>query len=135
MKVLGITEEITQCDLCGKSELKATYAVEDDNGNTYYLGSTCIKNKFFLNDKEFKAKVKEGYNEALKAANAEYESSDEFNIPLLDNPFEFGTDEHDEFFDNQENIYKAKETKIEEIRTKYKIEKKHFKLSYRRYKL
>ena len=111
MKVLGFTEENTDCDLCGKTELKGTYAIEDDNGTIYYLGSTCIKNKYALNQKEFKAKVKEGYNEALKAANEEYEASEEYKTK---------TNEAE---------------KIEEIRTKYNLEKKHFKTYYRAYKI
>lgn len=42
MKLLGFTEEITQCGCCGKSELKGTYAFETSSGIQYY-GSTCAK--------------------------------------------------------------------------------------------
>jgi hypothetical protein len=66
MKVLGFTEENTACDLCGKTELKGTYAIEDDNGTIYYLGSTCIKNKYALNQKEFTAKVNEAKEERIE---------------------------------------------------------------------
>jgi len=111
MRILGYTEENTNCDLCGKVELKGTYTVEDDNGNTYNLGSSCVKNKFALNQKEFKSKVKEGYNESLKDANEEYESSQEYRTK---------TNEAE---------------KIEEIRTKYNLDKKHFKTYYRAYKI
>jgi hypothetical protein len=111
MKVLGFTEENTACCLCGKTELKGTYATEDDNGTIFYLGSTCIKNKYALNHKEFKDKVKEGYNEALKAANEEYEASEEYKTK------------------NNES------EKIEELRAKYNLEKKHFKTYYRAYKI
>lgn len=43
MRLLGFTEEITQCGCCGKSELKGTYAFETSSGIQYY-GSTCAKN-------------------------------------------------------------------------------------------
>ena len=42
MRLLGFTEEITQCGCCGKSELKGTYAFDTSSGIQYY-GSTCAK--------------------------------------------------------------------------------------------
>ena len=135
MKILGFTEENTACDLCGKTELKGTYAVEDDNGNIYYLGSSCIKNKYSLNQKEFKVKVKEGYNEALKAANEEYEASNEYKTSEPDNNFEFGTNEHEEIYKAQKVVIDAKKEKIQEIRNKYNLEKKHFNYHFRRFKI
>lgn len=42
MRLLGFTEEITQCGCCGKSELKGTYVFETSSGIQYY-GSTCAK--------------------------------------------------------------------------------------------
>jgi len=39
---LGTSDEVTTCDCCGKSELKSTVAISDDDaGETVYFGSTC----------------------------------------------------------------------------------------------
>lgn len=40
VKLLGFTEEITDCACCGKSDLKGTYAI-DINGDLTYFGSVC----------------------------------------------------------------------------------------------
>lgn len=41
MKILGITDEFTTCDCCGKSNLKCTVALENEAGDTVYYGRTC----------------------------------------------------------------------------------------------
>ena len=46
-KILGFTDSTTQCDCCGKSGLKGTYAVELD-GTTLYYGSVCVKRNLGL---------------------------------------------------------------------------------------
>lgn len=38
--ILGFTDEITECDCCGKHDLKGTYAVSL-NGTISYFGSVC----------------------------------------------------------------------------------------------
>lgn len=53
VKILGFTQEVTVCDRCGKTELKGTYAIEV-NGETLYLGSTCISHRFEMTEKEAK---------------------------------------------------------------------------------
>src|SRR5690606_5631667 len=40
-KVLGITDEITACDCCGKKNLKCTVAVETEDGEVVYYGRDC----------------------------------------------------------------------------------------------
>lgn len=40
VRLLGFTEEITNCACCGKSDLKGTYAI-DINGDLTYFGSVC----------------------------------------------------------------------------------------------
>ena len=108
MRILGFTDGKTECD-CGKTGLKGVYVVETDNGETLNLGSTCVKKNWDLTQSEFKKKVKEGYNESLKLANNEYEESEEYKTK------------------NNEAY------KIEEIRIKYNLDKKHFKSHYRAY--
>jgi hypothetical protein len=41
MKYLGLTDEVTSCDCCGKSDLQRTVAFETDGGETVYYGTTC----------------------------------------------------------------------------------------------
>jgi hypothetical protein len=41
MKILGITDEITSCDCCGRTNLKCTVVIEDDLGNLLHFGRTC----------------------------------------------------------------------------------------------
>lgn len=41
MKFLGITEEFTTCDCCGKSNLKCTVAFERNDGEVVHYGRTC----------------------------------------------------------------------------------------------
>ncbi len=40
-KILGITDEITNCDCCGKKNLKCTVALEDEAGGVVYYGRDC----------------------------------------------------------------------------------------------
>lgn len=42
MKVLGYTDEITACDCCGKSNLRGTFAIATDAGDTLHYGSVCV---------------------------------------------------------------------------------------------
>ena len=41
MKVLGISDEITVCDLCGKRNLKCTVALEHEDGQVVHYGRDC----------------------------------------------------------------------------------------------
>jgi len=44
IKLVGITDEVTTCDHCGKTNLKKTFACIDDvklDGEVYYYGSDC----------------------------------------------------------------------------------------------
>lgn len=42
MRVLGFTDEITTCDCCGKTNLRGSFGVETDAGETLYYGSVCV---------------------------------------------------------------------------------------------
>lgn len=43
MTTLGFTDNCTTCEKCGKSNLKGTYIVVDENNNDFYFGSECVK--------------------------------------------------------------------------------------------
>lgn len=52
--VIGFSEDFTVCDRCGKSELKGTWAIENENGDLYRLGSSCIHKRFEMDSEEAK---------------------------------------------------------------------------------
>ena len=58
MKILGFTDAVNECDLCGKSELKGTYCLEDFNGNVYHYGVTCGANAAGMTSKELSKEAK-----------------------------------------------------------------------------
>lgn len=43
--VLGISDEVTTCDCCGKTGLKRTVAMTNDGDTVLFLGCTCAANK------------------------------------------------------------------------------------------
>lgn len=57
--VLGFSEDFTVCDRCGKSELKGTWAIENENGDLYRLGSSCIHKRFEMDSEEAKKLIQE----------------------------------------------------------------------------
>lgn len=88
-KILAFTEEINNCDCCGKSELKGTWAVELE-GNIFYFGSTCVhkhgitvkETKDFLNaEKEAKReKRRKEFNAWLDSLDfSEFEVEEKYN--------------------------------------------------------
>jgi len=84
MKILGFTEQETVCGLCGKSELKGTYAVETENG-IIYLGSSCIKKAYQLNQKDFTSKVKKDLMIQKEIAKQEWFSTTEYKMQMTEN--------------------------------------------------
>lgn len=87
MRLLGFTEEITQCGCCGKSELKGTYAFETTSGIQYY-GSICAKKHGYSGDSLCKDATQAKreryfhmiaeYDEAVKELQEEYYHIDIF---------------------------------------------------------
>lgn len=75
-KIIGFTDKVTDCDCCGKSDLKGTYCVSID-GNEFYYGSTCAANKTGISPKETKAIIKkndldEKISDLVKDASNQY---------------------------------------------------------------
>lgn len=53
---LGTSDEVDACDCCGKSDLKRTVAIQDnDSGETLYFGTTCAARALKQTVKEVKA--------------------------------------------------------------------------------
>jgi len=56
---LGTTQEVTECWLCGKQELKGTIVLENnETGEIVYYGSTCGSKALGFTIKEFNEKAK-----------------------------------------------------------------------------
>jgi ribosome-binding protein aMBF1 (putative translation factor) len=68
LKIIGFTDSVTECECCGKSELKGTYCIEIDGVELYY-GSTCAFKSHGISkeeQKEMKDKfTREQKNKAL----------------------------------------------------------------------
>lgn len=78
--VLGFNEEICECDICGKSELKGTYALLDnETGDIIRAGSSCGAKAAACTVKELNANLKAvEAAERLNAAKKELQSLPEF---------------------------------------------------------
>lgn len=59
-KVLDFNEDICECDICGRAELKGTYALLDvETGDIIRAGSSCGATAMKITVKELKAEHKE----------------------------------------------------------------------------
>ena len=70
MNVLGITDERTECECCGKTNLKCTVAIEDSEGtgNIVYFGRDCASRKIHGNNKSGNVKAVESLAKAIEYA-------------------------------------------------------------------
>ncbi len=76
-KILGYTEHVTECDCCGRTDLKGTIALESNGGDINYFGTTCGAKIANYTVKVFKEHISEEYKNNLKKASVEYRSSAE----------------------------------------------------------
>lgn len=78
-KILGFNDDHCECDVCGKQELKGTYAIEDlSSGEIFRAGSTCGANMAGWTTKELISKYKAGEKEKLETAKKEFRNSIEY---------------------------------------------------------
>lgn len=73
--VLGSTDEVNTCDCCGKSNLKATWAVEmidAPEGGVLYYGSTCVTRNTGKTMKEVRSEAEAARKAKIDAARAEF---------------------------------------------------------------
>lgn len=55
----GTSDEVTTCDCCGKTDLKSTVAIHDDEqGETLFFGSTCAARALKVSIKEVTTSTK-----------------------------------------------------------------------------
>lgn len=52
MKILGVNDEQTTCDCCGKTNLKKTVVIEKEDGSIVRYGTACAANLFHGNKKQ-----------------------------------------------------------------------------------
>jgi len=71
-QINGFTDGHHECDRCGKSELKGVYHITTEQGQDFYLGSSCIKSAWQMSDKEFEGKWFATYRQRLSMARDEY---------------------------------------------------------------
>jgi len=71
-KINGFTDSHSQCDRCGRNELKGTYNITMSDGNSFHLGSSCIKSAWQMNSKEFEAAWFAPYSKRVSMAKDEW---------------------------------------------------------------
>lgn len=77
-KINGFTDSHSQCDRCGKSELKGTYNITTEQGQNFHIGSSCIKSAWQMSDKEFDRAWFAPYKQRVSLARDEYYKIAEF---------------------------------------------------------
>lgn len=51
MKILGINDDVTTCECCGRSNLKATVVLETEHGDVRHYGRDCAARSLIGNNK------------------------------------------------------------------------------------
>ena len=77
-KALGITDEVTACDCCGKADLKCTVAIELDDGQIVHYGRTCASRNTGKPAKQINSEVRAELARKVAAASAEFLTSPEY---------------------------------------------------------
>lgn len=78
-RILGFNDDQCSCDVCGKQELKGTYAMEDlSSGEIFRAGSSCGAKMAGWTSKELVAKYKAGEKENIETAKKELRQSAEY---------------------------------------------------------
>lgn len=67
-KMIGITDEVTSCDCCGRTNLKRTIVLErEEDGVIVYFGSQCGARAVGWKTKDFERAAKDAQAERRKA--------------------------------------------------------------------
>lgn len=78
-KFLGFGDDVCDCEICGKQELKGTYALQDnETGDIVRAGRVCGAKMLGYSTKEFVVKFKTQKEEDKANAHKELHSSDEY---------------------------------------------------------
>lgn len=72
-KMIGITDEVTSCDCCGRTDLKRTIVLErQEDGVIVYFGSQCGARAVGWKTKDFNRAAKDAQIERQKAIRRAY---------------------------------------------------------------
>ena len=70
-KIIGVTDETTQCEVCGRVELKNTTLIEFEDGSQLYAGSSCAARKVGVSSADMRGAVK-AYRMRLEVARCNF---------------------------------------------------------------
>ena len=120
MKAKFFTDSVTECDCCGRTELKGTYLVVSDYGDEYYYGSTCVKRNLHISSSELTKQINSDKKQREQDARNEYQNSEihiSYNNALNKN-YEFG----DSYYVNTIKPLSKLDLQLkEEIKIKYNL--------------
>lgn len=69
-RFLGNTDEVTTCDCCGRSDLKATVALEDECGTVVHYGVVCAARAMKLTATEVRRGARKADDDKRRAEEA-----------------------------------------------------------------
>lgn len=70
-RIVGITDECTECEVCGRVELKSTVLIELEDGSQIYAGSSCAARKVGVKAAEMRSAAK-AYRNRLEVARCNF---------------------------------------------------------------
>ena len=68
MKILGINDDVTTCECCGRSNLKATVVLETEHGDIRHYGRDCAAKSLMGNNKSASVNSVESLAKAISYA-------------------------------------------------------------------
>jgi hypothetical protein len=77
MKALYITDEIDTCDCCGRTDLKATVAMQLSDGGILHYGRTCAARNSGKDQRQIKKEIIQEANDNAGRASNEWRFSTE----------------------------------------------------------
>jgi hypothetical protein len=87
-KVLGFNDDECNCDICGRTELKGTYAIEDlSTGEIFRAGSVCGANMAGWTTRQLVAEYKAEEKEKLNKAKSELIETSEYKAHISAHDF------------------------------------------------
>ena len=75
MKALYITDEIDTCDCCGRTDLKATVAMQLNNGGILYYGRTCAARNSGKDQRQIRQEITDNRQALIDAAHSELQET------------------------------------------------------------
>jgi hypothetical protein len=86
MKVIGMSDDVNTCDCCGKTDLKRTVVLQDnETGETFHYGTTCAtkRSNGCINAEERKNKIKKAIIHAEYISSSRYRKDLKLEIERL----------------------------------------------------